>query len=233
MKENSRVAVIGLGHFGKRLAVQLADYGLEVLAIDHREEQVEQLRDLVAHTVIANSSKSESLEKLGLTDYDAVVVAIGADFESSLLTVANLQAMGVKSIYARVVNGAHEQILRQMQVDQVIFPDSDSADHLAQNIYITGASHSIRVMKDLVIALVQAPEWTHEKQVKDLNIRSNYDLSVLTCVYPEGENSAGELGRDFDGEVEGMVTGETLIKKTAHLLLFGKREQMRKFMTDL
>ncbi|MDW7996921.1 MAG: NAD-binding protein, partial [Bacteroidota bacterium] len=103
-----RVAVIGLGHFGMNLALRLTEEGCEVIAVDRDPERVEVLQDRVAIAVVLDSTEQRPLRKLGLRDMDIVVVAIGEDFQSSLLTTASLQEIGVKRIINRVISPVHE-----------------------------------------------------------------------------------------------------------------------------
>src|SRR5690606_19842113 len=107
-----KIAVLGLGHFGLNLCYQLMDKNAEVLAVDNREERVELVRNRVSHAIIADTRDLKALKAMGLEDMDAVVVAIGEDFESSILTTAHLQEIGVKHIVNRVVSPVHEKLLK-------------------------------------------------------------------------------------------------------------------------
>ena len=51
MSDTPRFAVIGLGRFGARLARELAADGAEVIAVDQRQDLVEQIRDHVTLAV--------------------------------------------------------------------------------------------------------------------------------------------------------------------------------------
>jgi len=100
-----RFAVIGLGRFGKKLAVALAMSGAEVIAIDKDRNEIESLRDQVSTAIRLDSTDEEALKAQGLDKVDVVVVSIGQGtgrgFEAAILTVVNLRQMGVQQIYAR------------------------------------------------------------------------------------------------------------------------------------
>ena len=51
-----RFAVIGLGRFGKKLAIALAMSGAEVIAIDKNREAIELIADQVSHAVRIDST---------------------------------------------------------------------------------------------------------------------------------------------------------------------------------
>ena len=117
----SKVAVIGLGHFGASLCEKLSAEGIEVLAIDIDEEKVRAVERFVDHPVILDSQIKSSLASLGLNELDAVVVAIGEDFESSIFTIAHLQELGIERIIARTMNPVQERIITLMGINNVIF----------------------------------------------------------------------------------------------------------------
>jgi trk system potassium uptake protein len=117
-----KFCIIGLGYFGKNLALTLSRSRTEVLAIDVDPNKVDAIKDEVSHAVILDASQPEALAKLPLADMDAVIVAIGEDFQASLLTLAHLQELGVTRIIARVINPIHEKLLRLMKIEELILP---------------------------------------------------------------------------------------------------------------
>ena len=58
-----RFAVIGLGRFGKRLAMLLADAGAEVIAVDTDRAVVESVKDEVSLAVCLDSTDREAIHK--------------------------------------------------------------------------------------------------------------------------------------------------------------------------
>src|SRR3989304_2894696 len=102
-----KFAVIGLGHFGEHLAVELAQKGAEVLAIDEELERLEAIKDKVTHAVRLDATDEKALLSQGLQDFDAVIVGIGDDFEAALLTVAMLQRIDAKRIIVRATTSIH------------------------------------------------------------------------------------------------------------------------------
>jgi trk system potassium uptake protein TrkA len=98
---NKKIAIIGLGNFGTYLASFLVEKGAEVLAIDNDIEKLEEVKDFVTLAVRLDSTEEKSLRTQNLDEYDAVIVAMGDDFEASILTVAALQSVNVKRIIVR------------------------------------------------------------------------------------------------------------------------------------
>ena len=63
------VAVIGLGRFGRALALELMASGTEVLGIDASEDIVQSLNGQLSHVVMADSTKEEVLRQLSVPDF--------------------------------------------------------------------------------------------------------------------------------------------------------------------
>ena len=93
------VAVIGLGRFGRSLALELMANGTEVLGIDASEEIVQSLNAQLTHVVQADTTKEEVLRQLSVPDFDRVVVAIGSDVQSSILTTSLLLRFGIQNLF--------------------------------------------------------------------------------------------------------------------------------------
>src|SRR5690606_37781412 len=110
--------VLGLGHFGRSLAVHLTEQGHEVIAADKNLVIVEQLKDKITHTVAMDTTDREAVMSLPLKDANAVIVAIGEDEGASLLTTALLKQLQVKRIIGRVVSDLQKTVLEAMQIDE-------------------------------------------------------------------------------------------------------------------
>ena len=82
---HTNVIVIGMGRFGSSLARELMRTGHEVLGVDTDERLVQQMSHELTHTVKADTTDEAVLSELGIGEFDAAVVAIGADIEASIL----------------------------------------------------------------------------------------------------------------------------------------------------
>ena len=80
-------AVIGLGRFGISVARRLHEAGQEVLGVDISEERVEDAELFVTHAVVADTTEEKALISVGIRNMDCVIVAIGNDMQSNILTV--------------------------------------------------------------------------------------------------------------------------------------------------
>ncbi|WP_029251772.1 potassium channel family protein [Paraoerskovia marina] len=125
------VVVIGLGRFGRSLALELMKSGIEVLGIDAREEVVQALDGHLTHVVRADSTKDEALRQLGVPEYDRAVVGIGSHLESSILTTSLLLRYGGIEVWAKAISDEHGQILDQLGVPHVVYPEHDMGKRVA------------------------------------------------------------------------------------------------------
>ncbi len=122
-----KFAVIGLGSFGAYVAKTLYEKGNEVLAIDMDKERVEEVKNFVSHAVSMDAADKENLQAMGIQDMDVVVVSLGPEMESSILTVLYLHEIGVKQIVAKALTEDHAKVLDAVGATEVIYPEKDMA----------------------------------------------------------------------------------------------------------
>lgn len=124
--------VIGLGNFGSTLACKLTDMGHEVIGVDINEHHVEEIKDRVSVAYIMDATDKAALRSLPLDDIDYAVVAIGQSMDCSLRTVAALKELKVTHIYARAIDLTHRSILRAMNIQKIVIPESYAASIIAE-----------------------------------------------------------------------------------------------------
>ena len=78
------ILIIGLGRFGKHIAMQLNQMGHEIMAVDLNEERVEKVLPFVTNAQIGDSTDAEFLKSLGIGNYDICFVTIGVVFRIRL-----------------------------------------------------------------------------------------------------------------------------------------------------
>ncbi|MGV0432154.1 potassium channel family protein [Corynebacterium sp. 20_84] len=125
------VMVIGLGRFGVSLASELTANGVEVLGIDVDPKLVKEHASQLTDAVVADATDPEALEQLGLADIKHVVLAVGTNLESSILTASNLIEAGVPDVWAKADSESHGRILKQLGVHHVVHPERDTGRRVA------------------------------------------------------------------------------------------------------
>ena len=172
-------AVIGLGRFGEAVARQLAAQGKEVLVMDQSEEPVQKLSDIVTHAVVADAKDISVLKSLGIGEFDSVIVAIGSDVASSIIITVQLKELGVREIVCKAGSDIHKQALLKVGADKVIIPEKEMGIKVAQNLASQNVMDFIELSEDYSIMELLAPEPWQFKNLRELNIRARYDVSVI------------------------------------------------------
>ncbi len=215
----SKVAVIGLGHFGASLCEKLSSEGIEILAIDVDEEKVRAVESYVDHPVILDSQIKSGLASLGLDELDLVVVAIGEDFESSIFTIAHLQELGVKRIIARTMNPVQERIFSLMGIEEQILPERESAYNLAYRLSLGIVHTFVELGEGFGFFEVEIPADFVGKTLTELKVRENYKLNLVTL-------KRKKLNGGY--EVLGIPDVNKAFEESDILVLFGKSESFKK-----
>lgn len=177
-----RFAVIGLGRFGKKLAIALSMSGAEVIAIDRDRTIIEQIRDQVSLAVRLDSTDEDALRSQGVDKIDVAIVGMGQGgraFESAILTVVNLKQMGVKQICARAENLIAGQVFSAVGATEVIYPEIESAQRWAYKLIAPHIGEKIDFAPGYSMASIKAPASFHEKTLMDLQLRQKYSVNLV------------------------------------------------------
>lgn len=177
-KRGESVLVIGLGRFGSSVARSLVAAGHEVLAMDAREDVVQEMALELPHVVKADSTELQALKQLSATDFSHAVVSIGANLEASVLTVLNLAQMGMKDIWAKANSPQHGRIAERVGAHHVIYPEADMGERVAH--LVTGKMMDFIEFDDgFAIAKTRAPMETHNKTLAKSNVRTKHGITVV------------------------------------------------------
>ncbi|MFZ3171680.1 MAG: TrkA family potassium uptake protein [Carboxydocellales bacterium] len=172
-------AVIGLGRFGSNIASALFRMGFEVLAIDEDEDRVQEIMEQVTHAVQADALDEEVLKKLGLRNFDKVIVAIGHDIQASILVTVMLKDMGVKSVVAKAQNDLHGRVLERVGADQVVYPERDMALKVAQQLVSGNVLDHIELSPEFSILEMITPIEFAGKLLGAIDLRNKHRVSVM------------------------------------------------------
>ncbi|MDV7765849.1 TrkA family potassium uptake protein [Peribacillus sp. CSMR9] len=175
-------AVIGLGRFGTSVAHRLYTAGQEVLGVDISGERVENAELSVTHAVIADTTEEETLKSIGIRNFDCVIVAIGIDMQSSILTTLLLKELGVKKVIAKALNKNHGQVLTKVGADWVIYPERDMGERVANQLLSPNMLNYIELSKEYNIEEIIVPMSMKGKSLRELDLRAKYNISVIAIV---------------------------------------------------
>jgi trk system potassium uptake protein TrkA len=211
-----KFAVIGLGRFGRKLAIALTMSEAEVISIDQNREIIDQVRDEVAHAVRLDSTDEDALRAAGVDKVDVAIVGIGQggrSFESSILTVVNLKTLGVPLVYARAESITQGQVLSKIGATEVIYPEIESAQKWAYRLIAPQITEKIDFAPGYSIASIIASASFHEKTVSDLQLRQKYRINLVSIKRGEKAGSKKEKGEIINVPLPDTVIyeGDTLM----------------------
>ena len=205
-----RFGVIGLGRFGRKLAIALAMSGAEVIAVDKNREEIELIADQVSHAVRLDSTDEEALKAQGLDKVDVAIIGIGqgtgSGFESAILTVVNLRQMGVKQIYARAEELIAGEVFSKVGATEVIYPEIESAQRWAYKLIAPQIGEKIDFAPGYSLARIKAPASFDNRTVMDLQLRQKYSVNLVLIKRGEhSEKAKAEKGKIINVPMPGTV----------------------------
>ncbi|HWO74868.1 MAG TPA: TrkA family potassium uptake protein [Bacillus sp. (in: firmicutes)] len=171
--------VIGLGRFGGSIVRSLVELGMEVMAIDRDEDKVNEYSAIATHAVVADSTDESVIKSLGIRNFDHVIVAIGDDIQSSILTTLILKELGIKNITVKAQNDYHEKIVRRIGADHVVHPERDMGRRLANNIASNSVLDYLELSDEHSIVEIVASEKLDGNTILDLDIRAKYGINIV------------------------------------------------------
>lgn len=171
--------VVGLGRFGGSICRSLTELGMEVMAIDRDEDRVNEFSSVASHAVVADTTDETVLKSLGIRNFDHVIVAIGDDIQSSILTTLIMKELGVKKVTAKAQNDYHEKVLRRIGADHVVHPERDMGKRLAHNIASNNVLDYLELSDEHSIVEIVANETLAGHTILDLDIRAKYGINIV------------------------------------------------------
>lgn len=225
---NFRFSVIGLGRFGTKIARTLSQRGAEVLAIDFDENKTDNLRDDVAYAVTMDSTDIKALQSQRIQDMDAVVVAIGENFEALLLTTAHLLDMKVKRVIARAATPQQRMILEKMGVTEILSPEDEVGILVAERLLHPSVMTFLQLPDGYEIAEIVPPKGVWNKTVGDIQLREIYNLNLITLKREYELEKGGELFKEK--HILGVPKSDTTIYETDTLILLGQEVDIERFI---
>ena len=173
------ILIIGLGRFGRHMAMKFQEAGHEVLAIDSSEERADAAVGIVQNILIGDATDERFMASLGIENFDLAVVAIGESFQSVLEITVNLKDLNCKYIIARATRDVHKKLLLRNGADYVVYAEREVAERLAIKFGADNIFDYIEITPEIGIYEIAMPKKWVGKSIKDLSIRNKYQVSVL------------------------------------------------------
>lgn len=171
--------VIGCGRFGSSVATTMSLLGHQVMAIDKNEDAVQALADKVTHAAIVDVTDELALRSLGIGNFDVAIIAIGSDIRASIMATIIAKEMGVEQIVCKATDELQAKVLYKIGADRVVFPERDMGVRVAHNLVSNNILDHIELDPDYSIVEVVTPKDWEGKTLSELNLRANYEITVL------------------------------------------------------
>ena len=208
------ILLIGLGRFGRHVAIQLNDLGHEVMAVDNNEERVNEVLPFVTNAQIGDSTNADFLKSLGIGNFDVCMVTIGGNFQNSLETTSLLKELGAKTVVSRAERDVQKKFLLRNGADEVVYPEKQIAEWAAIRYTADHIRDYIQVDEAHAIFEVEVPEEWVGKTVGDLDIRKRYSINILAVKNEE--------------EFSIAISPETYFAENDKLLVLGEYRALQK-----
>ena len=156
--KNKSFAVIGLGQFGMTLAVTLAESDCDVLAIDDKEENIEEISEKVTYAVKADVREPGILKALGVQNVDVAIIAVAENLEASISATMQAKDLGVPFVVAKSMNSLHGRILDKIGADKIIYPEQAMGLRVARNLLSGGYLDVFELSAEFSMAEFSIPE---------------------------------------------------------------------------
>ncbi len=189
-----RIAVIGLGRFGYRLAQTLAKHGAQVIAIDSSSELVNQIKDEVDIAVKMDSTDRAALVAQEIDKVDACVIAIGEEFENSLLTTTAVLQLKVPRVICRAQTAMHAEIFKAIGAHEVVQPESNLGEMLARRLVSPHLRDVIPLADGYAIVEVNVPAKWVGQTLRTLELRTKHDVNLVAIKRPKADGDGSKFG---------------------------------------
>jgi len=221
--------VIGLGYFGTSLATKLTSIGHEVIGIDNRSERVEELKDRITKVLIMDSTNQKALESLPISDMDGVIVAIGEDIGSSILTLSMLKKLHVKRLIGRAINPRHQSILLELGIEEIVHPEEDTATIISSKLMIKDAVSILPLNDEYIIAEIIIPAKYVGHTLDTINLESRFDVKLIAVkIAPKERGIENFFKKDY--QVDKTCERSRPLRENDRLLIIGETFKIKQII---
>jgi len=223
--KNKQFAVIGLGQFGEAIARSLSSKGAQVMAIDAKPERVDYISSEVTYAVALDATDKKALASQNIQEFDAVVIAIGEEFESLLLCAVNLIELNCPRIIARAKGDANKLILEKLGIQEIFQPEFEVGAVVAKRLLNPNLLSYMSMPEGYAVAEISPPKSIIGKQLGEVHLRENYKINLITI-----KRKRIVSNDDDEMHVIGVPQSATLFQEDDRMVIFGHEKDFLKFI---
>ena len=208
------ILLIGVGRFGRHIAMQLSQLGHQVMAVDINEERINDVLPFVTNAQIGESTNEEFLRTLGIGNFDVCFVTISSNFQNSLETTSLLKELGAKSVVSRAERDVQAKFLLRNGANNVVYPEKQMAKWAAIRYSADHIFDYIEIDEQHAIFEVQVPKEWIGKSVGELDVRRRFGINIL--------------GIKRAGKTDVSVMSNTILSDDITVLALGEYKALQK-----
>ena len=208
------VLLVGLGRFGRHIAMKLNEMHHQVMAVDQNENRVNAVLPYVMNAQIGDATNADFMESRGINNFDVCIVAIGDNFQSSLEATSLLKELGAKLVVSRAARDVHEKFLRRNGADEIVYPEKQLADWTAIRYTADHILDYIELDEDHAIFEITVPEKWIGKSVGEVDVRKKHGINIMAV--------------KRSGKMDMNITPQTIFTLNDTILVLGNRKNMQK-----
>lgn len=209
--------VFGLGSFGTAVATELIELGHEVLGVDNDEEKVELLKDVLTKVVKVDITDEKILKELGVKNFDAAIVSLGTDLESSILITIMLKEIGLQYVVTKANNPLHGKVLEKVGSDRVVYPERDEGIRVARSLIMPNVKNQMELSQKYTLIEIAALPVFCDKTLGEIDLPGKYGVTLLAI----------RRGNQFTFS----PTEKHTITENENLILVGENKKINQLIT--
>lgn len=213
------ILIIGIGRFGKHLALDFMELGNEVMVVDQDEAVLEGLTSQITTTQIGDCKDENVINSLGVNNFDLCFVTVSNDFQSSLEITALLKEYGAKYVVAKANRDIHAKFLLRNGADEVIYPERDMARRVSRRFSARHSFDYLELTPEYAMFEIKTPAAWVGRNVRELAVRMKYGINVI----------ATKSGM----RVTPLTTADYVFKPDEHLIITGSQKEVIRLLERL
>ena len=207
--KNKTYAVFGLGRYGRAVAKELVDNGVEVIAVDENQSIVNDLAAYLPVCKCADVTDADVIDRLGVADLDTVIICMANNLEASVMAVTLCKEAGVKKVIAKCSNEMQQRILLRVGADEVVFPENESGIRLAKNLLSSGFIDMISLSNDVSMVEIDVKDEWAGKNLIELDLRKKYGFNIVAIKKGDDVNVSINPEQALDADATLIVIANT------------------------
>ena len=208
------ILLIGLGRFGRHIAIKLDELHHQVMAVDKEETRVDAVLPFVTNAQIGDATNEDFLSSLGVGNFDVCIVAIGDNFQSSLEVTCLLKELGARMVVSRAARDVHAKFLLRNGADEIVYPERQLADWVAIRYSADHILDYIELDEEHAIFEISIPEEWIGKTIGQLDIRKKYNINIMALKTNDIMNL--------------KISSDTQLLKDSTMLVLGETKHIQK-----